>query len=102
MTNPSGRDRKRVIKAAEKLPIEQIADFVRDLKDSADDLFLVHDSLLGWFICPWHRTGDISEMTIDDEAVHVACVEFMRTHGCLVFDSWASARAYTKTRTNRA
>jgi hypothetical protein len=91
----SGRDRKQTIKAARKIPVEQIREFLRDLESSADDLFLVHNDYLGgWFICPWSRTHGMAELTIEDDAFDLACVEYMKSHGYLIFDSHAQALDY--------
>src|SRR5262249_6673142 len=83
-----GRDRKRLIKAARKFSDNQIREFLGD-----GDYRLVHNRTLAtWLI----RHGDSREVTIEDDALHLACVEYMRDHGYpLFFDPVEQASVQT-------
>jgi hypothetical protein len=70
-------DRKRTIKAARTICVDQIRAFLGD----GDYRLVYNRTLAHWF----NRVGESGEMTIEDAALHVACVEYMRTHGYPVF-----------------
>jgi hypothetical protein len=95
----AGRNRKRTIKAARQIPVEQIVEFLRPHEDMVDDHFLVYESGLdAWFICCWSRTNGMMTTTIEDDVLDLACVEYMKSHGYLMFDSMEQASAHIKDR----
>jgi hypothetical protein len=84
-----------MVKAARKFSIEQIGEVLRRDPDMVDDHFLVRD-LNFWSICCWSRTNGMMAITIEDDALSLACVEYMKRNGYLVFDSMAAASAHAK------
>ena len=94
-----GKDRKRLIKAARKVPVENILALLQRHEDLVDDYFLVYNSFLDcWFIRCWSRTNGMMDMTIEEEALGLACIEYMKSHGYLVFESEMEASTYVKAR----
>ena len=93
-----GRNRKRTIKAARQIPVEQIVDFLRPDEDRIDDYFLVHESHLDyWFICCWSRTNGMMTTLMEEDVLHLACVEYMKSHGYMMFESLNQASTHAKT-----
>jgi hypothetical protein len=93
----AGRDRKRTIKAARKVPAEHIHEVLPHDEDIVDDHFLVYNRDLDfWSICCWSRTNGMMTTTIEDEALYLACVEYMQGHGYLIFDSMAEVHAHAR------
>src|SRR5262245_23342341 len=85
----AGRDRKKLIKLSQKIPVEEIRAFVFGTSDSYPQYFVLQrhgiEVLRGW---QW-RHG-VTELTLDDDVLAFAVTEYLKKVG-LVFDSdeWA-------------
>jgi hypothetical protein len=92
----TSRDRKRVIKAARKIPIERILDILRKDDDAVDDAFLICNRDDNRLVCWWSRTSGLMISLIEDDAVSLACEEYLMSHSCLVFESEVAVLAHAK------
>src|SRR5438067_2405475 len=91
-----GRDRKRVLKAARGIPVEQIRELLR-LDEETMEWFVIHNAYLECdFIRCWHRMNGMMTLCIEDGAVHLACIDYMKNHGYLQFESDTAASAFIK------
>jgi hypothetical protein len=88
-------DRKRVIKAAREVPLDEIREFLQKDDDLVDDYFLVYHRELDWWeICRWSRTNGRMSMTIEDGPFEYAVLDYMKNHGYLQFESDAEATTH--------
>lgn len=88
-------ERKKLIKAARQVPVEQVRELLRRDDDLVDDYFLIYNrDLDDWFICCWSRTNGMMTMTIEEDPLAIAAMEYMKNHGYLRFESTAEASAY--------
>jgi hypothetical protein len=76
-----------------------VSEILRCSEDQQTEYFLVkNDDLDRWFVHCWNQTNGMMTMTIDDEPLAYAVVEYMKNNGYLQFDSNAEASAYAKAR----
>lgn len=87
--------RKKLIKAARQIPVERVRAWLQRGDDLVDDYFLIHDRDLDiWCLRCWSRTNGMMEVAIDDGALALAVLEYMKNHGYHQFASDAEASAY--------
>src|SRR5262245_2541656 len=90
-----GQQRKRMLKLARRVPVEQVEGFVLRAPDPHPCYFVLHEHG-NESLCCWHAVyGD--EVSMQDEVFHQACCEYLKDRG-LVFESAASAAAYARAR----
>lgn len=89
-----GRQRKRLLKSARKIPLDQVWEVLACRPGEPPAYFLLKQHGFE-LIRGWSRKHGFVEMTICDNALAVACTEYLRFLG-LVFDSVEEAKSYSQ------
>lgn len=79
--NRQGKERKRLKKLAAAVPAEEIKEFLAVDKGSPVGHFLIGTSDDNYTICCWHPSNGLMELTIDDDAMYEACIQFLVKNG---------------------
>ncbi len=86
-----GRQRKRMIKLARRVSVEEIRAFLLN-NDHTPAYFLLRSN--GYeLLRGWHPTHGITELVMDDEVAYEACVLYLKDRG-IVFESEDDALAW--------
>ncbi len=87
-----GQKRKRLLKLARRIAVEQIRASVQNSPDSHPRYFVLRQHGME-LLCSWHWMHGQMEVTIEDDVEAVAVSEYLKGLG-LVFDSSEAALAY--------
>jgi hypothetical protein len=89
-----GQQGKRLLKAARKIPLQDVCEELGCRPGEIPAYFLLNQ--YGFeVIRGWSRAGGFFEISICDDALAVACSEYLRSLG-LLFDSSEAATAYSQ------
>lgn len=92
----AGQDRKPTINAARRVPVEQIQEVLRPDNDLVDRFLVYNRDLECSCICCWSRTNGMMATLIEDGALAMACIDYMKGHDYLAFESMDEAVAHVK------
>ena len=87
-------ERKRLLKFASRIPPGRVAEVLAADDNIPSGYFLVGDTPETYFVCCWHVTIGPMISMIDDNALHVACVQHLLVAGVPVFRSSQEVEAH--------
>jgi hypothetical protein len=88
-----GQQRKRLLKLARRVPVEEVEAFVGGAGGSHPSYFVLREH--GYeFLCGWYHNST-TEVSMSDDVFYRACCEYLKSRG-LVFDSDKAASEYAR------
>jgi hypothetical protein len=91
-----GQQRKRMLKLARRVPVQEVEEFVLRQPGSHPSYFVLRE--YGFeLLRGWHNRHGITEVSMEDDVFYLACCEYLKAQG-FVFESTEAALQYARER----